>query len=816
MIVADAAPVADAVEHAKDLDNRLGDIAISTSNALESAGSPSRTRSEPANPEADAGEPATEAPLTAPASTVYILQVVFESTAGPEAIAAIAGSCYSTPFDILGLHNVTLAGRPGLVVRTFQPQARNVSVLRFGAERPMQCIHADGVFETVFSGETKIFPYKLSVTLHDGRTYVTEDPYRFPPVLTGYDLHLFSEGNHIRLYDKLGAHIIEHCGVRGVHFSVWAPGAERVSVVGAFNQWDGRRHSMNPRGVSGLWEIFIPHLAQGELYKYEIKTRRGYMAVKADPFGFSTEMRPNSASVVWDLDRYEWADSDWMHTRKERQKFEAPISIYEVHLGSWRKAPHKDLGHRWLTYRELAEELVPYVKEMGYTHIQLLPVTEHPFDGSWGYQPVGCFAPTSRYGTPDDFRHFVDTAHQAGLGVIMDWVPAHFPKDGHGLSFFDGTHLYEHADPRQGEHQDWDTLIYNYGRNEVRAFLLSNALFWLDKYHIDGIRVDAVASMLYLDYSREQGQWIPNKYGGRENLEAVAFIKRFNEVVHQEVPDVLTFAEESTDWPMVSRPTYVGGLGFDLKWNMGWMHDMLEYMQKEPVHRKYHHHHLTFSLLYAFTENFTLPFSHDEVVHGKGSMLSKMPGDYWQKFANLRLLYAYMYGHPGKKLLFMGSEFGQWNEWNHDRELDWMLLDFEFHRNLQHYVKDLNRLYVSEPALHEMDFSWEGFQWIDFHDIDQNIVSFIRRARDPNDFVIVVSNFTPVVRQGYHVGVPAPGVYRELLNSDSGLYSGSNTINLDPVTSEPGACQGQPHSIVLTLPPLGVIFLKREKETQCG
>ena len=534
--------------------------------------------------------------------------------------------------------------------------------------------------------------------------------------------------------------------------------------------------------MSGLWEIFIPHLAQGDLYKYEIKSSRArYMAVKADPFGFSTEMRPNSASVVWDLDRYEWADSEWMRIRKERQKFEAPISIYEVHLGSWRKAPHKDLGHRWLTYRELAEELVPYVKEMGYTHIQLLPVTEHPFDGSWGYQTVGYFAPTSRYGTPDDFRHFVDTAHQAGLGVIMDWVPAHFPKDGHGLSFFDGTHLYEHADPRQGEHQDWDTLIYNYGRNEVRAFLLSNALFWLDEYHIDGIRVDAVASMLYLDYSREQGQWIPNQYGGRENLEAVAFIKRFNELVHQEFPDVLTFAEESTDWPMVSRPTYAGGLGFDLKWNMGWMHDMLEYMQKEPVHRKYHHHHLTFSLLYAFTENFTLPFSHDEVVHGKGAMLSKMPGDYWQKFANLRVLYAYMYGHPGKKLLFMGCEFGQWNEWNHDHELDWMLLDFEFHRNLQQYVKDLNRLYISEPALHEMDFSWEGFQWIDLNDIDQSIVSFIRRARDPNDFVIVASNFTPVVRHGYHVGVPAPGVYRELLNSDSSCYSGSNAINLDPV-----------------------------------
>ena len=804
MSVADAAPAADAVEHTSDLDNRLGDIAISAGSALESACSSSRTRSEPANPETNAAK-------------AYVLHVVSESTADAGAVAAVVGGFCSTPFDILGLHNVTPAGGPGLVVRTFQPQARSVSVFRFGTEHRMQCTHADGVFETVFSDETEIFPYRLSVTMFNGRTFLTEDPYRFPPVLTDYDLHLFSEGNHFRLYDKLGAHIIEHCGVRGVHFSVWAPGAERVSVIGAFNQWDGRCHPMNPRGGSGLWEIFIPGLAQGDLYKYEIKSSRGcYMTVKADPFGFSTEMRPKSASVVWDLDRYEWADSEWMRTRKEHQKFEAPISIYEVHLGSWRTAPHKDLGHRWLTYRELADELVPYAKEMGYTHIQLLPVTEHPFDGSWGYQPVGNFAPTSRYGTPDEFRHFIDTAHQAGLGVIMDWVPAHFPKDGHGLSFFDGTHLYEHADPRQGEHQDWDTLIYNYGRNEVRAFLLSNALFWLDKYHIDGIRVDAVASMLYLDYSREQGQWIPNKYGGRENLEAVSFIKRFNELVHQEFSDVLTFAEESTAWPMVSRPTYVGGLGFDLKWNMGWMHDMLEYMQKEPIHRKYHHHQLTFSLLYAFTENFTLPFSHDEVVHGKGAMLAKMPGDYWQKFANLRLLYAYMYGHPGKKLLFMGSEFGQWNEWNHDCELDWTLLDFEFHRNLQQCVKDLNRLYVSEPALHEMDFSWEGFQWIDFQDIDQNIVSFVRRARDPNDFVLVVANFTPEVRRGYHVGVPAPGVYRELLNSDSGLYSGSNTTNFDPVASEPGACQGQYHSITLTLPPLGVIFLKRDKETQCG
>jgi 1,4-alpha-glucan branching enzyme len=807
MTVADATPAADAVEHTEDLDNRPGDIAISTRNALESAGAPNRTRSEPDN---------LDALLSAPASTVHILRVVLESTAEPEAVAAIAGGFYSTPFDILGLHNVKLAGGPGLVVRTFQPQARSVSVLRFGAEHGMQCVHADGVFETVFSGETEIFPYWFSVTLHDGRTYETEDPYRFPPVLTDYDLHLFSEGNHFRLYDKLGARIIDHCGVRGVHFSVWAPGAERVGVVGTFNQWDGRRHPMNTRGASGLWEIFIPHLAQGDLYKYEIKTRGGcYIAVKADPFGFSAEMRPNSASVVWDLEHYEWADTEWMRTRKEHQKFEAPMSIYEVHLGSWRTAPHKDLGHRWLTYRELAEELVPYVKGMGFTHIQLLPVTEHPFDGSWGYQTIGYFAPTSRYGTPDDFRHFVDIAHQAGLGVIMDWVPAHFPKDGHGLSFFDGTHLYEHADPRQGEHQDWATLIYNYGRNEVSAFLLSNALFWLDKYHIDGIRVDAVASMLYLDYSRAPGQWVPNQYGGRENLEAMAFIKRFNELVHREFPDVLTFAEESTDWPMVSRPTYAGGLGFDLKWNMGWMHDMLEYIQNEPIHRKYHHHHLTFSLLYAFTENFTLPFSHDEVVHGKGAMLSKMPGDTWQKFANLRALYAYMYGHPGKKLLFMGCEFGQWNEWRHDHELDWILLDFEVHRNLQQYVRDLNRLYISEPALHEMDFSWEGFQWIDLNDIDQSIVSFIRRAQDPNDFVIVASNFTPVVRHGYHVGVPAPGVYRELLNSDSSCYSGGNEINPDPMTSEPGECQGQPHSIVLTLPPLGVVFLKLEKETHC-
>ncbi len=582
-------------------------------------------------------------------------KTVYGSTGDPEAIAAIAGGYYSTPFDILGLHYLAVASA-GLVVRTVQPQARCVFVVRSGNEYPMKRVHADGVFEAVFPGEIEFFRYQFSIVLPDGRSYLIEDPYHFPPLLTEFDLHLFSEGNHFNLYDKLGAHLVVHEGIEGVNFTVWAPSSERVSVIGDFNQWDGRRHSMRPRGATGLWEIFIPGLRQGDLYKYEIKTRyKGYIAIKSDPFGFLAELRPKTASVVWDLDRYRWDDAEWMAARKEHQRLDAPVSVYEVHLGSWQKAPDKEFGLRWLTYREMAEKLVPYVKEMGYTHMELLPITEHPLDGSWGYQTIGYFAPTSRHGTPDDFRYFVDAAHRAGLGVIMDWVPAHFPKDAHGLSFFDGTHLYEHADPRQAEHKDWDTLIYNYGRNEVRDFLLSNALFWLEKYHIDGLRLDAVASMLYLDYSREQGEWIPNKYGGRENLEAVSFIKRFNELVHEQFPDVLTFAEESTAWAMVSRPTYVGGLGFDMKWNMGWMHDMLEYITKEPIHRKYHHNHLTFSLLYAFNENFILPFSHDEVVHGKGAMLSKMPGDYWQKFANLRALYGLYVWPSGQEAALYGQ-----------------------------------------------------------------------------------------------------------------------------------------------------------------
>ncbi len=756
----------------------------------------------PATTPAASGAATPKAPAASPAL----------STAHPAAIAAIAGGYHGAPFDILGLHLIEGGKQPGLVVRTFQPQAQAVAVRRDGKSFPMHRVHADGVFEALFPQDAEFFRYQLELTLADGRTVVVEDPYRFPPVLTEFDLYLFGEGNHFRLYDKLGAHVIQHDGVWGVAFAVWAPDAERVSVIGEFNQWDSRSHPMRPRGAVGLWELFIPGLTQGTLYKYDIKTRyKGYVAVKADPYGFASELRPKTASIVWDLGQYRWQDADWMAERHNRQRLDGPMSIYEVHLGSWKRAADPELGRRWLTYRELAETLVPYAKEMGYTHLELMPVTEHPFDGSWGYQTVGYYAPTARFGTPDDFRYFVDQAHQAGLGVILDWVPAHFPKDGYGLSFFDGTHLYEHADPRKGEHQDWGTLIFNFGRNEVRAFLLSNALFWLDKYHLDGLRVDAVASMLYLDYSRKAGEWIPNKFGGRENLEAVAFVKRFNELVHEQYPDVLTFAEESTAWPMVSRPAYLGGLGFDLKWNMGWMHDMLEYIQKDPLYRRYHHNALTFSLLYAFSENFLLPFSHDEIVYGKRSMISKMPGDYWQKFANLRALYAYMFGHPGKKMLFMGDEFGQWNEWNYETELDWMLLEYDSHRQFRDFVRALNQLYISQAALYEVDFSSEGFRWIDFRDVDNSIVSFVRRAKDADDAVVVIANFTPQPHEGYRVGVPGPGFYRELLNSDAGLFGGSNTGNAGGVPAEAVPWQDEPYSILITVPPLAVVFFKSDE-----
>jgi len=627
-------------------------------------------------------------------------------------------------------------------------------------------------------------------------------------VLTDFDLHLIGEGTHYKNYEKLGAHVVEVNGVKGVHFAVWAPNAKRVSVIGDFNHWDGKKHPMKLLGDSGIWEIFIPGLDEGELYKFEVKSKyRGYKEQKADPFAFYFEVRPKSAAIVYNIEnKHQWQDAEWMEIRRKKNWFESPVAIYEVHLGSWMRVPEDN--NRFLTYRELADKLIPYVKELGFTHIELLPISEHPLDASWGYQTIGYFAPTSRHGRPEDLMYFVDKCHQNEIGVIIDWVPAHFPKDAHGLGYFDGTCLYEHEDPRKGEHRDWGTLIFNYGRNEVTNYLISNALFWLEKYHIDGLRVDAVASMLYLDYSREPGDWIPNIYGGNENLEAIDFLKKFNEVVHQYHPGVLTIAEESTAWTGVSRPTYLGGLGFSMKWNMGWMHDTLEYFSKDPIYRKYHTNNLTFSMLYAFTENFILPFSHDEVVHGKRSMLDKMPGDTWQKFANLRALLGYMYGHPGKKLLFMGSEFGQWREWNFDESLDWHLLQHEPHKKLQRFLSDLNNLYITEPAMHEVDFEWHGFEWIDFHDSDNSVISFIRRAKNHDDFLVFVFNLTPIPRFGYRVGVPGGGFYREILNSDSEIYWGGNLGNAGGVYADNVPCHARQFSLNLILPPLSILILK--------
>ena len=630
--------------------------------------------------------------------------------------------------------------------------------------------------------------------------------YPFPQILTDFDLHLLGEGTHYKNYEKLGAHVIEVKGLKGVHFAVWAPNAEAVSLIGDFNKWDGNSHRMRMLGSSGIWEIFIPGLSEGEIYKFNIKSKSGEVLEKADPYAFSSEIRPKSASIVYDIDKYTWNDAKWLSQRERHNALDAPISMYEVHLGSWMRVPED--GNRYLTYRELAKKLAEYVKDMGYTHVQLMPVTEYPLDASWGYQTIGYFAPTSRFGKPEEFMYFVDYMHQNGIGIILDWVPAHFPKDGHGLARFDGTCLYEHADPRKGEHQDWGTLIFNYGRNEVRNFLLSNALFWLDKYHIDGLRVDAVASMIYLDYSRQPGEWIPNQYGGNENLEAIDFLKRFNEVLHSTHPGVLTIAEESTAWTGVSRPTYLGGLGFSLKWNMGWMNDTLRYFSKDPIHRKYEHDNLTFSLLYAFTENFILVLSHDEVVHGKRSLLDKMPGDFQQRFANLRALYGYMYGHPGKKLLFMGGEIGQWWEWNHDESVHWHLLQYESHQGLQRYVRDLNRLYQSEPALYEVDFDYHGFEWIDFRDAEGSIISFIRRGKDPEDFLVFVYNFTPVARMGYRVGVPKGGFYKEVMNSDSGSYWGGNMGNFGGIWAEDVPWHGRVSSLSLAIPPLSMVVMK--------
>ncbi|HWR59092.1 MAG TPA: 1,4-alpha-glucan branching protein GlgB [Thermodesulfovibrionales bacterium] len=629
-------------------------------------------------------------------------------------------------------------------------------------------------------------------------------------VLTEFDLHLMGEGSHYKKYEKLGSHVMEIDGVRGVHFAVWAPNAKKVSVIGDFNNWNAGTHPMYSLGQSGIWEIFVPGIGEGSRYKFEIRSKLNkHIAQKADPFAFYFELRPKSASVVYDIDGYQWDDGDWMERRPGINWLEAPIAIYEVHLGSWMRMPEE--GDRWLTYSELGDKLIPYVKDLGYTHIELLPITEHPLDASWGYQTLGYFAPTSRFGEPKDFMRFVDRCHQEGIGVLLDWVPAHFPADGHGLGFFDGTCLYEHEDSRKGFHPDWGTMIFNYGRNEVRNFLISNALFWFERYHLDGLRVDAVASMLYLDYSRRQGEWIPNIFGGRENLEAIDLIKKFNEVSHQYHPGILTVAEESTAWPNVSRPTYLGGLGFSMKWNMGWMNDTLVYFSKDPVYRKYHHNNLTFSLLYAFTENFVLPLSHDEVVHGKRSLLDKMPGDMWQKFANLRTLYGLMYGHPGKKLLFMGSEFGQWDEWNSEKSLDWHLLKFEPHEGLQRFVRDLNSIYRSEPSLYEIDFDYKGFEWIDFHDVEGGVISFLRRAKDYDDFTLFIFNFTPVPRTNYRIGVPVSGLYIERLNSDSGYYWGSNMGNAGGVYAEDIPFQHHAHSISVTLPPLSMVIFKPQR-----
>jgi 1,4-alpha-glucan branching enzyme len=704
------------------------------------------------------------------------------------------------PFSILGRHPDGV----GVVVRAFLPHAETVTIAE--GELPLTRVEGTDVFE--WRGAAAAVPEHYRLIWQDDRHrgHIAHDPYCYPPQLADFDLHLFGEGRHYHAHRLLGARVHEVGGVAGVLFAVWAPNAERVSVVGDFNHWDGRCHPMRARGV-GVWELFIPDLAPGTLYKFEIRGRHGDIHIKSDPYGRRFELRPATATIVEPPDDYDWEDDEWMEARAGHDWQHAPMSIYEVHLGSWQRGPEGEM----LNYRELAHRLVDYVKDAGFSHIELLPVTEHPYDKSWGYQATGYYAPTSRFGSPDDFRYFVDYCHRQGVGVILDWVPAHFPKDAHGLARFDGTALYEHEDPRKGEHLDWSTLIYNFSRHEVKNFLLSSALFWLQEYHVDGLRVDAVASMLYLDYSRTE--WIPNQYGGNENLDAIAFLRELNEVVHAEAPGALMMAEESTSWPQVTRPTWVGGLGFDLKWNMGWMNDTLAYFQKEPIHRSYHHGVLTFSMLYAFSENFLLPFSHDEVVHGKQSMLHKMPGDEWQRFANLRLAYTYMFTHPGKKLLFMGTEFGQGHEWDSQTVLDWWVLDYPLHQGVRQLVRDLNGLYHNTQALHGNEFDWHGFEWIDCHDARQSVLSYVRKSGD--EMVVVALNFTPVPRVGYRIGVPKPGTWKEVLNSDSAFYGGSNLGNgLADLETIEGEWMGRPWSLVVNVPPLAGIVLRPAPQPQ--
>jgi 1,4-alpha-glucan branching enzyme len=705
-------------------------------------------------------------------------------------IEAVAQGRHRDPFSFLGPHDK--------LIRAWLPQAREAFVVideRLTRMEP----DATGFFIAELAEPAR--EYRLRITLYSGESQDLDDPYRFPPLLTSFELHLHGEGTNYESYRTLGAHAVVCEGVEGTRFAVWAPNADVVSITGDFNQWDRTRHPMRLR-EGGIWEIFLPGIGAGAAYKYSILSAGGHEQDKCDPYGFYAEVPPKTASIVWSLNNYSWGDVDWMEARTHRDFLHEPVSMYEVHLESWLRGPF----NKSLSYRELADKLVEYAVRMGYTHLELMPVMEHPFSGSWGYQVTGYYAPTSRFGTPDDFRYFVDRCHQAGLGVILDWVPAHFPRDPHALARFDGTALYEHADPRQGEHRDWGTSIFNYGRNEVCVFLLANALYWLKEFHIDGLRVDAVASMLYLDYSRREGEWIPNKYGGRENIEAISFVRRFNELAHQ-VPGAITIAEESTSWSGVSRPVYLDGLGFTMKWNMGWMHDMFDYFANDSVFRKYHQNSITFSLLYAFTENFLLPVSHDEVVHGKGHLISKMPGDEWQRFANVRAFLAYMFAHPGKKLMFMGCEIGQTWEWNHDLSVPWDLLNFPYHHRLQTFVRELNALYRREPALYQVDNDYRGFEWIDFRDAEASVISFIRFAQD-RGFIVFACNFTPVPRQGYRIGVPQAGVYREILNTDAEMFGGSNMGNSGAVSTENVPCHHHPVSLRITLPPLAVVAFK--------
>jgi len=715
---------------------------------------------------------------------------------------------HSDPHTVLGMHEMEEDGRKAVVVRAFLPNAAGITVIDYANKRkkyPMERLHADGFFEVTIADREEWFRYQLEYTDADGNTWRSYDPYSFSPTLSEFDRHLFGAGTHYEIYEKMGGRLMTHEGARGAAFSVWAPNAKAVSVIGDFNNWDARRSPMRRLGESGIWELFLPAAAEGDKYKFHVTQCDGRVVDKTDPYGVYAEVRPNNASVLYPLKRYKWKDRRWMTARKKYNFKTAPMNIYEVHLGSWKRAE----GDRFLTYTELAEQLIPYVKEMGYTHIEMLPVEEHPFDGSWGYQVTGYYAPTSRYGSPDEFKQFVDACHQNGISVILDWVPAHFPKDDFALARFDGTALYEHQDPRLGEHIQWGTYIFNYGRKEVANFLLANALYWMDIFHIDGLRVDAVASLLRLDFCKEEGQWLPNVYGGSENLEAIEFLKHMNSVIAEREPGALMIAEDSTAWPGVTKKVDEGGLGFSLKWNMGWMNDFLSYIKLDPIYRKYHQNKLTFGMAYHYAENFVLVLSHDEVVHTKSSMIGKMPGDVWQSFANLRLSYGFMMGHPGKKLLFMGGEFAQYSEWSEARSLDWHLLQYADHQEMQAYVKELNHLYAEEPAFWAEDFDPNGFQWIECDDAESSIVSFVRRSKEKE--LVFLCNFTPVVHRGFSLGVPQEGVYHERLNSDAARFGGSDVINAVPLQSKAEPAGRCPFRVELDVPPLGMVILEREQ-----